>query len=329
MTEMASIAVVTLHLLAAHFASAGPLAADLLKWLSRRDADAESKCELARLALRLARVSLIAMVMAVLLGLIQLAMLWTAPTTVYFEALQAVPRSRLWFAVAELGFSAVLLIAYVVAWHRADGWPKWHSLLAVVAATNLLYHFPVLFTILSVVATRPASLGGPIDIRAMLFDAEVMARVGHHLLTAGAVAGVAVVVLAWRSRPGQSWEKAMTLGARIAILSVLAQFLAGVAVLACVPPGIQNRLFGGDVAATVLLLAAIAAAVGLAHTLGPIALGVANRAAAARSLVLLIVVVGLMVATRHQSRRPFYASTASADHSRSSASTPDSTHAKP
>ena len=141
-----------------------------------------------------------ALVAGSVLGGVLLAARWGADDG-YFRALAVVPRNRLWFAAAELVFSLVLLAVYVGLWDRWRKGRIWHRLLGLAAATNLLAHFPALFVIVSVLDARRPFPVEPLDragYQHLLVDGEVLSRVVHLWMAAGAVTGMFVVLLALR-----------------------------------------------------------------------------------------------------------------------------------
>src|SRR5690606_26500040 len=119
----------------------------------------------------------------------------------YFRALSALPIDRLWFAGAEFLFGAVCLALYAGLWRRWRRGRLWHRLLAVAGATNLMMHFPALFTIVSLISMQPGLAAGGLDraeFRRLLVDGQVVSRVAHVWLAAVAVTGLTVVWLALR-----------------------------------------------------------------------------------------------------------------------------------
>lgn len=302
MGEAASILLVTCHLLAADVAAAGPLAALGLKYLARRHGDAA----LDRLGRAVAFTSLAAIGVAIVLGLVQLGLLWRGNVTAYFDALRVVPTSRLWFGAVELAFSAALVTAFVVTWRFPQRRPWWHAALAIVSATNLLYHFPTLFSVVSVVSTRPDLRETAVDFRELLFSGETLARALHHLLAAFAAAGAAAMTVALARWPAETAQRATTFGARLALSAVSLQFLVGPLVLVTLPAALQNRVLGGDAWATGFLSASVIVTFVMTQSLAQASMGAVTRPTAIRLIVLIVLVIGLMVATRHQSRLPLY-----------------------
>jgi hypothetical protein len=216
----------------------------------------------------------------------------------FWRACAAVPPARWWFGGAELLFSLTCLVVFRACWGRAGGL-VWRNLLAVAAATNLLYHFPALFSIVALVADRP---GGaldrlsPAEFRSLLVEPQVLAQALHFLLTALAVAGVAVLVLtAPRATEDEGGgPPAARGGAGLALAATLVQFIAGPWVLWTLPAAQWNTLLGGDGVAAVLLAVGVLLAAALVHLLLPAAGGGCRAREAHRVAVVLGLVVLLM-----------------------------------
>ncbi len=186
------------HLLAVDLAMAGPLVAIWLEWRATRHGD-----ELAgQIGRRLAVWSLATATVGVGLGLLAVAALPHFEPVAYREMFGRVPSSGWWWAAAEIVVYLVCMAAYVLLWRRWTGHRIWHRVLAVFAATNLMYHFPPLFTIISVLSLRPDLKVETLDratFRKMLLDGEVLSRVIHHWLAGVAVAAGMAMVLAIRA----------------------------------------------------------------------------------------------------------------------------------
>jgi hypothetical protein len=290
----------TAHLLLVDLAMVGPLVCVWLRWSSQRRADAAAEA----LARRLAVVAAWALAAGSILGGLLLGILYLADDRPYFAALAAIPVDRIWFALAELVFALGCLSAYAALWDRWRRRRVLHPLVALAGATNLLVHFPALFTIISLVSTR-RELGAALDraaYRRLLVDGEVLARVAHVCLAAAALSGVVVALLAVSTReellPVESRRRLTRFGARLALAATLVQFPVGLWVALAMPETTQSTLLGGDWFATGLFLAALVLAVHLVYVLVAIALGDDERRKVRRSAAVLVVVMLLMVATR-------------------------------
>ncbi|HEV3418626.1 MAG TPA: hypothetical protein VG056_17525, partial [Pirellulales bacterium] len=175
------------HLLAVDLAMAGPLVAIWLEWRETRRGDVLA----GRIGRRLAAWSLAAAAVGIGLGLAAIVALAQLESPAYRETLGRVQSYRWWGVAWELVFYVVCTAAYVLLWERLKRHRWWHRGLAVLATTNLIWHFPPLFTIISSLSVRPDLKDLPFD-RALywklLLDGETMSRVVHHWLAAAAVA---------------------------------------------------------------------------------------------------------------------------------------------
>jgi hypothetical protein len=308
-TDILLIAIFACHLLAVDLAAAGPLVAIWLEWRATRHKDALAG-EIGR---SVAIWSLATAVIGVGLGLLTIVALPKLEPEAYRQAFGRVTPYLWWSIVGELAFYLVCIAAYIFFWERWRGHRFWHRALAVLAATNLLYHFPTLFTIISALSMRPQLSGLPLDgplFRKMLLDGEVISRVAHHWLAAVAVAGTFAMWLATRrgQGPGAGGQEAASAAlivkrsARIALVATTAQILVGVWVLFELPPAMQNQVLGEDLTATALFGVSIVAALGLMHHLSVVALGDVSRRVVGRAALLIVLVVLLMVATLHRAR---------------------------
>jgi hypothetical protein len=263
-------------------------------------------------------------------------MLWNADRS-YWTALHRVPAHRWWFFGGELVFYLVCMIAYVWLWDAThldasaaadadaslrhgessigETRPRgrwWHRLLAILASTNVLYHFPPLFTMLALMSTRPELAEAALDrslYLSLFTDAETLARVTHHWLASITTAGVALLLLASRCRPRtqpdahtESIDRPATFAARVALLATALQLPAGIWLLLASPAKAQSQLLGGDMATTALFATAIFAMVLLLQSLATAAFGDNSRSTAIRTAALLLAVLLMMSFVLHRTR---------------------------
>src|SRR5688500_14040728 len=119
-------------------ATAGPL---VCLWLKRREVRAVDP-EAGWIGHSLAWHSVHAVLIGIVLGLLATGLLWLSGEQRFFEALALVPRRRIWFGVVELIFFVALMAWYAWVWPRVRRPTLWHPALAILAATDLIYHFP-------------------------------------------------------------------------------------------------------------------------------------------------------------------------------------------
>ena len=318
----------TLHLVAVLFAAAAPCYALWLEWNATRRGDAVADA----LGLKLARLAIWALAAGMLLGAAALGLLWWQGTQPYFRGIAVIPARRLWFGVGELAVYLLGMGAYVRWWRTMPR--ALHRFLAVFNASNLLYHFPPLFSAIAVASTRPRMWNnnlGYLETLSLFGDSETLARTLHVILAGFAIAGV---VLMWLARkrlgPDDAPESAspsappdlaaepaspevqqrlalwLRRGARAGLLFSVLQIPAGVWLLIALPSASRDRLLLGDPWSTALLIAAVLVALGLLHMLAAAALGDQSRAVVRNAAVCLALVMFLMVAARHRSRDILY-----------------------
>jgi hypothetical protein len=301
------IFVVAIHLVAVNLAAAGPVLAALVEWYGTR----RGRPAIVIAAFALAKWSLAAAVLGFSLGLLALAAItiWQpGGDSAYLAAIKQVTSGRWWFTAGEIVFYFVCLTAYVLLWRRLERFRLAQRAIALAAGTNLLYHFPALFTMLSILVERPELHGKTLDRQLylrLLFDAETLARVLHVWLASIAVSGLALAGIAVRlNRQSNTDDFASVakLGGRISLVATLLQVPGGVWVLTTLPESQQQSLMGDSLVCTALFGASIAAALALMHQLSMLSLGDATKKRIGVTALLMVCVVLLMTATLHIAR---------------------------
>ncbi len=220
------------------------------------------------------------------------------------------PASRLWFALAEIIFYFGCMAAYILVRRAPRRIPLVAGLLALLAATDLMYHFPPLFTILTVLDRRADLAGQTLSsslYRSLMLDPQVLAMSAHVWLAAIAVTGIMTMRMAARVRPGDEPAAAaehVKLAARWALAASLAQLPVGIWLLLTVPGRSREALMGGDVAGSLLFVLAIVGTFGLLHHLGAAAFGDTAPGQICRAVALVFGVVLLMTAALDRTREP-------------------------
>jgi hypothetical protein len=323
-----SIVVLAAHLIVVDLAMIAPLACI---WLARRQMR-RGDALAGWLKIRLARQSLVALAVGIGLGTAQVGLLWLAADQDFFAAVGRVPAGRLWFSLAELVFYAGCMGGYLWLERGLSRRPVVSAVLAVLAATDLMYHFPPLFSILGLMSSRPELIGRELTgalYRELLIDPEVMAMVLHVWLAAVAVTAVAImrsvermpddIVPGATTGPAGADAQAVhsmsadstavtsaasasvatpsiaTTAARFALGATLLQLPVGMWVLFTVPDRPRDALLGADVSATLLFVLSLVAALGLVHHLAASALGDASGPQVRRKAVRRIVALTLTV----------------------------------
>ena len=294
MIDLLVIPLLALHLMCVNVAAAGPL---VIPWLERRWARDDL---LARNTGRfLAWASVLLLIIGSLLGLLVGVAKWT---TDYQQVLSQFS-SRIYYGVWELAFSLILMVVAAIwlsrarqstlagRWIRATIW--------ILATTNLLYHFPFLFALVSDVSAGHITLEGPIssaDFRRLIADPSVLARVTHHWLASFAVTGIAIIVFSARSaRLGiDDAGRAAVWGGRLALIPTIVQIPVGIWLLLELPQASQQQVMGGDMMATGLFGVSILAALSLLHVLAAIAFGDSERKTLRNAIGLMLLIVVCM-----------------------------------
>lgn len=115
------------------------------------------------------------------------------------SALERLP-SKVFFGIIELVFSAVLILVHWQWWRRVTR-PSGtirsiRAMLGILAGTNLLYHFPVLFAVIRHLIHQGEAVGDVLsagDFRVYLADPAVGSRVIHVVLASVVGGGMALL----------------------------------------------------------------------------------------------------------------------------------------
>jgi hypothetical protein len=302
--EVALTLLLAVHLLCVNVASGGPIVAAWLDWQGMRGGEAA-----ARAAAYLARVSLGGVIVGAALGLVVGWLKWNPA----YRSLWLGPLSyKLHWAGVEAIFSLVLMVGWWLWLPGRAGGNRWaasaRGLVAVLAATNLLYHFPLLFS----VAARLANAGevsgeriGGAEFRRLMIAGETPAIAVHVALASLAVAGVVLLGLALRwLRQGDEAGAARIAcwGGRWALAASVAQLPVGLWTLTALPAVAQSPLMGQSATGTLLFVASLAAALWLINELLHISMGETTRPRLIRAMTAMLVTVVLMTAMQQQTR---------------------------
>lgn len=236
---MLTFVLLAAHLLAAHVAAAGTLVAALLEWRSTKSRDDVLREDARRMAWH----SVWAMGLAIVLGFGLGA--WKAwQGTDYRLAWQAIP-SRLTWGAVELCVSLLLGILYAMAFprdeRRATAITLMHRAIAIIAATNLLYHFPSLFYAVSEIVHQRLESQLPEGelVRTVFLSAASFARMVHF-----AIASVfAVCIWGLIKTRSDAGTKQLT---KLALLTVTLQLLSGFWLVLELPTTLQRDIMGGQ-----------------------------------------------------------------------------------
>lgn len=299
MIQLCVSLVLALHLLCVNVASAGPLVSAWLDWVAR------SKDDLSwRAARALSLSSLVMLLVGSGLGLAAAGLLWS---DAYHELMHAFMYKIKW-AGWELLFSVVLMIihAFLVWRGPARGFLGRYlrAGIALLAATNLLYHFPSLLLVITEMNAGYVDQPKAVDaklFRGLMSEPSVVARSVHFVLASVAVTGIVLVMQALRLKRREETEadgkRLAVWGARIALVPTVLQIVVGIWVLAVLPPSMQQRLLGGDLLAAGMLACSIMGAFYLMHQLAAVSMGDTSTLKLRLAIWLMIGVVVFMTIT--------------------------------
>ncbi|WP_146118543.1 hypothetical protein [Blastopirellula marina] len=264
----------SLHLFLMNLAAVGPL---LAIWLDVRSLRRDQP-EVGGIGRMVGWCSLVAFGLGMVLGLIQGLLIWLEGGEAYFAALSNVWNSKVIYGFWEIGFSAVCLVIYLAWWQfgkRAATWQRVLSrFLAILAATNLLYHFPTLFTIVGMMARGEVTVDPPVDsgeFRTLLVQGEVIWFTLHFWFASFAVSGLLTGMFCLKRLPEDQREATAGAAFTIALVPTLLQIPVGFMLTTSLNSGQQSRLMGGDPLCTALFAISLGMALWLMHLLATLA----------------------------------------------------------
>jgi len=179
--------------------------------------------------------------------------------------------------------------------------------MAVLAATNLLYHFPMLFSVAAQLheagETSGPAIGGR-AFRALIHTDSVLLEI-HVALASVGVAGAALLLAAARQLSrGDAKGAEMTArwGSRWALIPSLAQLPVGLYMLTVLPPAQQALIMGNSTMGVLLLVGAMGASLWLINDLAQLGMGEVNQPLLVRAMAAMLVTVTLMTGMQQQTR---------------------------
>lgn len=313
------VPIIAVHLLLANVAALGPFYAFVFELRQSYGPDPSAEAP----GRWIAWASIFAGMLAAVLGAVGLFMLLSAGNPFYEKAFLHVPSrgalygvpERIWSGLAEV---LVFLLTQWWAvctwnlWRDAGGWKRFwgralHRGLTLFSGSNVLYHLPVLFAVISVSSTRPEwqTESAPKFWRMML-DAEVASRVLHTTLAAVSVVGTLLSLVSLvDDRPG--WKRACTAGAIAAAVATSLNWIGGFLVYFTLPARSSEKLLGGGAVESGLLAASLVSSLWLTQTQWQAACGDHRRSTLLRAAALLAATVLLMTAVRQGARAAAWA----------------------
>lgn len=296
MTWLLVAIVLAVHLLCVNVSSAAPL---VCAWFDWREGRGNA---LAGAAGRyLAAWGLALLVPGGLLGIVLGWLLWDET---YRQVLSRFS-SKIHFGAWELLFSLALLALHLIWWRKrptAGAAERGTRIfVALLAGTNLLYHFPTLFAVIEAVASSAEPFGEAItgsEFRRHVARPEVLSRVMHVVLAAVATCGV--VLLGYALRLGRAKkdhddaQRVAAWGGRIALVPTLLQIIVGLWLTGSLSRQDQAAIMQGDVVASLLFFSSIGLSFWMMQILSGLAIGDVDRTRIVRAMVLMMTIILLM-----------------------------------
>jgi hypothetical protein len=285
--------VLAAHLLCMNFCSAVPLLCLGYEWHGWRTGNHAFH----RRSHRLAQDCLLWLAIGVALGFSLAVLEWATRGAGLVSVLHPF-RGKVWWGLAELACYAAWMALYALWFRHFPLRRPWqrvlHWLLPLLSATNLLYHFPPLLTVMAKSARGEFSVAGPyvdaIQFRQQASASDVLAHTFHFWLASLAVAGVYWMRMASSPHAPASPRA----GACLALFASLAQIPTGAWLLVVLPERSRALLLGADAWGTALLVLSLLAGFYLVQNLAAAALGATTSEDRRRITWLLILTVLLM-----------------------------------
>lgn len=242
-----------LHQTAVGLAAVGPVLVGVLRLRAafRRD-DSADRC-----LRQIAWWSTVAVVLGAVVGLAA-GVLRVGVSDEYTHMLGRFALRAYYLLAAEVAFTLACYAAWLWLWERWRVAPWRHAVLAVVGATNLLYHFPPLMIAQHLLTIQPDLIADPEISRPALLSLMATPYVVAktlHVWAAGLVIAAACQLLAVGESTTNTTLVRWTAGAGLCGVSM--QMLTGVAVLLFDQPGIARRITGDALLGTVVFVVGV------------------------------------------------------------------------
>ena len=304
----------TIHLMMVNFSAVGPLVCIWIEYRARKRND----LEIDEVGRQMAWLSINFLTYGAMFGMVLGWLVWLSGDQWFFDILlQQIPRERLVFAIGEVLFYYICMGSYCWWWYRGRREATWqrvvHRLLAILAATNLLYHFPPLFACISYIAAHYDEWQGrvvtPEVYRELMLKGEIMARTAHHWLASISIVGVMLMAkslgFSQQEDKNHNGRWLATRGAWLALVSSILQFIVGTWFILQMTSETRKLIMGHDILGTILMLLSMVGVFALLHRLAAVALGDYQQKDVVRSIMLMMLVILLMTATLQRSRHNF------------------------
>ena len=290
MLDFVYIPLLAIHLVLLNISCSAPLICIALE----RKFNRQVCCDADRLGRKLAIESVVCLVWAAGFGIVLGGLNWIDSDSDFANALSFF-WNRIWWGVWELLFFVACMWIYIRMWKASNSiaYRILHRFIAVLAATNLLYHFPILFTAIAnhrSLEFEEAATSS--QFRQVAFRADVLILALHFGIASFAVGGLRLIQLANGISDAKSQEHFVKKGARLALFCTALQFVVGFWLLAVVPN--SRQLLGENEIATSCFFVAILLSFWLLNQLVFVSFGQVERHQIRNSFIAMGLVIFLM-----------------------------------
>lgn len=305
MTEIILGLVLAVHLWFVNVSSAAPLFAMIAQWCgAERGPQSGDAATLPCPAWALTWMGIKALLIGTLLGLGLAGGMWVLGERQLFAVLGRFQYKITW-GITELFFywGCLGIYLWLIKQHPGRAGVR-KGIVAVLASTNLLYHFPTLFTVMAMLSRQPDLIEGPVgpkEFRQLMFMGHV-APLSVHVALASIAVG-SVVTLSILAKHTQSSMEAADL--RLARSSAVAGLVAtglqipvGLWLLTRLDPSAQSQIMGGNLIGSIAFGLSVLLGFRLMSSFGGIIVAPSEtQQQARRTQHLLWLIIGLMSIT--------------------------------
>ena len=312
--DISAIVLLALHLICMNLSGGLPVLAAWLHRQGNRKEKGASDPAMEQVARDAIWQALVMLFVGIGLGFGLAGVMWLDNDRGLFEIFPAFAYKIYW-GLAELVFYVACLGIYLSLatdrFRESSVASGFRYLLAILAATNLLYHFPPLFAVMSRSAQSPQAFSHVVyasQFRLLLLQDQVMPLMLHVYLAVLAVAPISTPSKlpptdASPPPPPQRMMAAKRLMG-ISLIATLAQLPVGVWLLMRFDAVGQSRLMGSDLAGTICLGLSVLLAFRLMHQMASATFGSPTRHESRQVGTTLLLIILLMTAALRRAEEP-------------------------
>lgn len=253
MTTLLLALLAALHLAFVGLAAVGPLVIAGLRMVARFRADNDVDGWLYRVGKWSTAAVLIGAGVGLTAGTIRAGV-----SDAYVDMLQRFGMRAYSMLVAEWVFTIVCYGTWLWLWDRCRQAPRRHALLAIVGATNLLYHFPPMMIAQNMLTIHPELIAESQITRSallpLLWTPYVAAKTLHVWGAGTVVASVCLLLVTGSSIRSDMAHRFVRWSSTVGLIGIAAQWLSGIAVLLLLAGDQAQRVTGASIAATGVFL---------------------------------------------------------------------------